>query len=166
MAFVIVVEGKAVLFWHQDENGKNLKVNSAQYIESVKAVLKDLPKRKLKNVYIWQQDGATVHTSNVTMEFLKGIFKDRIISRLSKILSMPEWPAHSPDLNPLDYTFWGQAMQKVWEAKPKSIAELKTVVEGYFSTIDKDLVKKCVLNIKKRAALCVKEKGGHFEHLL
>ena len=166
MAFVIVVEGKAVLYWHQDENGKSVSVNSVQYIKSVKEVLKSLPKRKLKNVYIWQQDGATVHTSNVTMQFLKGIFKDRIISRLAKILSMPEWPAHSPDLNPLDYTFWGQAMQKVWEAKPKSIPDLKSVVEDYFSTIDKDLVKKCVLNIKKRAALCVKEKGGHFEHLM
>ena len=27
-------------------------------------------------------------------------------------------------------------------------------------------VKKCVLNIKKRAALCVKQKGSHFEHLM
>ena len=57
-------------------------------------------------------------------------------------------------------------MQKVWEAKPQSIPELKTVVEIFFKNLEPDFVKKCVLNIKKRAALCVKEKGSHFEHLL
>ena len=31
---------------------------------------------------------------------------------------------------------------------------------------DQDLVKKIILNIRKRAKLCVEQKGGHFEHLL
>ena len=53
--------------------------------------------------------------------------------------------------NPLDYTFWGQAMAKVWEAKPSTIPELKAVVEAYFASLDADFIKKCVLNIKKRA---------------
>ena len=57
-------------------------------------------------------------------------------------------------------------MQKVWEAKPQSISELKTVVGIFFKNLEPDFVKKCVFNIKKRAALCVKEKGSHFEHLL
>ena len=79
---------------------------------------------------------------------------------------MPEWPANSPDLNPLDFTFWGQAMAKVWKEKPKTIQELKNVVENFFSSLDSDFIKKCVLNIKKRAELCLQEDGGHFEHLL
>ena len=31
---------------------------------------------------------------------------------------------------------------------------------------DQDLVKRIILNIKKRAKLCVEQNGGHFEHLL
>ena len=165
MAFVIVVEGQTFLYWHVDSNNKSVSVNSAQYIKSVIEVLDDIPLNKLSN-YIWQQDGAPVHTSRYSLGFLKCIFKDRIISRLARIVTMPEWSAHSPDLNPLDFTFWSQAMQKVWEAKPQSIPELKTVVEIFFKNLEPDFVKKCVLNIKKRAALCVKEKGSHFEHLL
>ena len=61
------------------------------------------------------------------------IFKDRIFSRFSKIDGMPEWSAHSPNLNPLDYTFWGQAMTKeVWEVKSQTKQVLKNAVEQFF----------------------------------
>ena len=63
MAFVIVVEGKAYLYWHQDENGKKVNVDSEQYIKSVIEVTEDLNTAKMNSVYIWQQDGATCHTS-------------------------------------------------------------------------------------------------------
>ena len=166
MAFVIIVDGKSFLFWHEDpETGRPISVATEQYIKSVKALLKNIPKRKLK-IYWWQQDGATCHTSNATLAYLKSIFGNRIISRLVDIDGVPAWPAHSPDLNPLDFTFWGQAMQKVWEVQPSTIEDLKTVVEDYFASLTPDFVNKCVLNIKKRAKLCIKARGGHFEHLL
>jgi hypothetical protein len=166
MAFVIVIEGKAHLFWHVDENGKNVSVNTDQYIKSVIDVIEDLDLGKLNSNYIWQQDGASCHTSNKTLAFLKRIFKDRIISRNEKIEGMPEWSANSPDLNPLDFCFWGLAMSEVWKKKPKTIPELKKVVEDFFNNLGTDFVKNCVLNIRKRAQLCVQEQGGHFEHLL
>ena len=57
-------------------------------------------------------------------------------------------------------------MAKVWEAKPSTIPQLKAVVEAFFESLSSDFVNKCVLNIKKRAQLCIREKGGHFELLL
>ena len=107
-------------------------------------------------------DGASCHTSKASMKVLRDIFGERIISRFANV----EWPSHSPDLNPLDFSFWGQAMTKVWEAKPETIEELKVVVENFFSSLSKDFVKDCCLNIKKRAQLCINQNGGHFEHLL
>ena len=164
MAFVIVVEGQSFLFWHEDpESGKPISVATDQYIKSVKELLANFPQAKL-DVYWWQQDGATCHTSNKTIAYLKSVFGDRIISRLAKIVGVPAWPAHSPDLNPLDYSFWGQAMQKVWEVQPTTIEGLKEVVQDFFASMEPDLVKRSVLNIKKRAKLCIKAKGGHFEH--
>ena len=166
MAFVIVVEGEAHLMWHVDENEKNVSVNTDQYIKSVVDVIENLDSRKLYSIYIWQQDGASCHTAKKTLAFLKGIFKDRIISRFAKIEGMPEWSANSPDFNPLDFCFWGLAMAEVWKQKPKTIPALKKVVEDFFNNLGPDFVKKCVLNIRKRAQLCVQEQGGHFEHLL
>ena len=79
---------------------------------------------------------------------------------------MPEWPAHSSDLNPLDFNFWGQAMKKVWDEKPSNLDELKATVQRFFDSLSPDFVKNCVANIRKRATFCVQENGGHFEHLL
>ena len=44
---------------------------------------------------------------------------------------------------------------------------MNTVNEAAYELfMDQKLVKKIILNIRKRAKLCVEQKGGHFEHLL
>ena len=45
---------------------------------------------------IWQQDGEPGHTANPVMDYLDGIFGDRM-------LALKEWAPHSPDLNPCDF---------------------------------------------------------------
>ena len=164
MAFVVVVNGKALpVFWHEDENGDPVSVNTDRYILAIQTILKHFPKRELKSKrFWWQQDGASCHCSDRSLTELKKHFQNRLISRRSEI----EWPAHSPDLNPLDYTFWGQAMVEVFKAKPTTINELKNVVENYFDSLSPEFIKNCVRNIRKRAEICVKQKGGHFEHLM
>ena len=77
------------------------------------------------------------------MGVLRQIFGDRIISRFAKIV----WPAHSPD-----FTFWGQAMAKVWEAKPSTIPQLKAVVEAFFESLSRDFVKKMCSKHKKTSS--------------
>ena len=44
---------------------------------------------------------------------------------------------------------------------------MNTVNEAAYELfMDQKLVKKIILNIRKRAKLCVEQKSGHFEHLL
>ena len=52
-----------------------------------------------QNMQWFQQDGATPHTANITLEWLDQQFSDRLISRRRD----PEWSPHSPDLNPPDF---------------------------------------------------------------
>ena len=47
-----------------------------------------------------QQDSATCHTSNETMQFLHEFFGDRLISK-------GLWPPHSANLSPTDVFIWG-----------------------------------------------------------
>ena len=48
---------------------------------------------------IWfQQDGATYHTAEATLDVLRPVFEDRIISRRPDVV----WPLRSCDLTPLD----------------------------------------------------------------
>ena len=76
------------------------------------------------------------------------------------------WPMHSPDLNLLDYSLWGQSLKIVWEVKPKTIQELKAMIEEFFASLGPDLVKKSELNIKKLAKLCIKSYSSHFDQLM
>jgi hypothetical protein len=49
----------------------------------------------------------------MSMQALSDLFGDRIIS--SDI-----WPAHSPDLNPCDFFFWGCLNDKVYSNNPQT----------------------------------------------
>ena len=58
---------------------------------------------------IWfQQDGATWHTLNLTIDLLRIVLENRIISRNSDV----NWPPRSSDLTPLDYFLWGAIKDK------------------------------------------------------
>ena len=107
----------------------------------------------------WMQDGATSHTAKVVISFLTETFGERIISRNSPT----PWPAKSPDLNPLDYWFWGFAQAEVHRQKPQSIEELQKIVNLVARTCTKETVSKAAFNIEKRANKCSQNKGSHFE---
>ena len=71
---------------------------------------------------IWfQQDGATCHTAKATLDVLRPVFEDRIISRRADVL----WPPQSCDLTPLDYYLWGAVKDKCYADKPETIDALK-----------------------------------------
>ena len=73
----------------------------------------------------YQQDGAPSHCTNRALAFLNEKFKSRVISRRCSV----PWPAHSPDLNPLDYWFWGSIESKICKERPANITELKFIIE-------------------------------------
>ena len=41
------------------------------------------------------------------------------------------WPAHSPDINPLDYHFWALAQRQVYASNPSNIDEVIDIVKQY-----------------------------------
>jgi hypothetical protein len=84
--------------------------------------------------FCWlQQDGATLHTANSTMEKLKQFFDDRIPKNL--------WPPQSPDLTPPDYFIWGYLKQVVYSYRPQTIEDLKQNTEVAISNISQETLK-------------------------
>ena len=60
----------------------------------------------------------TCHTAEVTLDVLRHVFEERIISRRAEVV----WPPRSCDLTPLDYYLWGA---KCYADKPETIDALK-----------------------------------------
>lgn len=110
--------------------------------------------------YSWfQQDGATCHTSNETMDMLEAFFGDRLISKNL-------WPPRSPDLTIPDFFLWGYLKDKVYEGDPQTIDDLKIAITQRIQEITPSMLKRVSKNMRKRVQLCLQERGGHFEHLL
>ena len=60
---------------------------------------------------IWfQQDGATCHTVEATLDVLCSAFEDHIISRKAD----DAWAPRSCDSTPLDYYLWGADQDKCY----------------------------------------------------
>ena len=69
----------------------------------------------------FQQYGATCHTAEATLDVLRIVFEDRIISHRSDVV----WPSRSCDLTPLDYYLWRAVKDKCYADKPETIDDLK-----------------------------------------
>ena len=73
------------------------------------------------------------------------------------------WPANSPDLHPLDYSYWQQLMKKV--GSTKSIEEcigriIKAVNEMNAAWPDHQ---RAIQEWPSRVSTCWKAQGDHFE---
>ena len=132
------------------------KVNAATYCEVL--TTKMIPWMKDKSngkSFVFQQDSATAHTAKKTVELLQR----------SKIKFWPKdvWPSNSPDLNPLDYYFWGRIVGKACQKPHNSIIALKRSIKRAIYTVDKAEIINAVLKFRSRVEAVITNEGGHIE---
>ena len=81
----------------------------------------------------FQQDDTTCHTAKATLDVLRPVFEDRIISRRADVV----WPPRSGDLTPLDYYLWGAVKDKYYADKSETVDALKVNIREDISEIQK-----------------------------
>ena len=133
------------------------KVNKEYYINDVlRPVLLPEAQRLYPNGnWIFQQDGAPSHTANVTQDWLRQNCPD--------FINKQEWPARSPDLNPLDYGIWGMLEGRVNSQSHHSLAHLKTCIQREWNKIPRETIVKTVADWIPRLRRCIRSQGDHFE---
>jgi hypothetical protein len=101
------------------EDGDGCAVTSARYVEMLRNFLTpELSHLGTKLATIgFQQDGATAHTAKVSIEIVREIFPEHVISLHGKL----PWPARLPDLSACDYFFWVLLKAKVYTTRPRTI---------------------------------------------
>lgn len=107
----------------------------------------------------FQQDSATAHTANLSLNLIAEFFEDRVIST-------GLWPARSPDLTVCDFYLWGNLKNKVYKSNPHTLEELKQNIRTEINAISEAELLRVNGNFLKRCRRCIDEEGRHFQHLL
>ena len=164
MIFVAIINGMVpIVHAFLDDDGHLLSVNRVSYLRLLQDIIwPRLRHSATRSQLWWMQDGAPPHCTNESLEFLNEKFRGRVISRRTQ----NPWPAHSPDLNPLDFHFWAAAQSQVYKEKPDSMESLIQCVQTFAEGYTQETIKNVCKNVLKRASLCLELGGGHFQHLL
>ncbi len=89
--------------------------------------------------FIFQQDLAPVHTAKITKSWLNG-----------HDVGVLDWPANSPDLNPIENQ----------NKRPKNADELKATVKETWASIPPQQCHKLISSMPRRIEGVIKAKGA------
>ena len=92
--------------------------------------------------FLFQQDGAPVHTANTTQSCLS--------TKIPDFISKVEWPPSSPDLNPMDFSLWSILETKACAKSHKSVDSLNKSLLKEWSQIPQETMRAAVNAVPDR----------------
>ena len=125
-----------------------------------------VPYLKQKRIFArttFQQDGAPPHIKKNVKEFLvRNFTMDRVVCRQFD----NTWPPRSPDLNPLDFFFWGYIKSCVYKRKISSLDDLKARITEVIEGTDMRMVARAVDSVNKRLQMIIDLEGEDVQNCL
>ncbi|CAO4387548.1 unnamed protein product [Caenorhabditis nigoni] len=153
--------GKGVMVWACFGSKGRIKlsftpprINSTIYQFVMKKSLLPYIKRHRRDHLIFMQDNASAHKSRSTMRWFA-----------KKHISLLDWPAHSPDMNPQE-NIWGHMVRKIYENGKhySNQDELKKAIVDAWNTVDQSLVDNLVLSMDGRMFKVIQNQGGPIDY--
>jgi transposase len=132
------------------------KMNAEQYCQILdEGVVESFEKLEIpEDERYFQQDNDPKHTSKRATEW----FSDNEIQVL-------EWPAQSPDLNPIEH-LWHHLKSQLqqYETPPKGVHELWERVGKEWNKIPPEVCQRLIESMPRRIQAVIKAKGGHTKY--
>ena len=149
-------------YFFENDVGEAITVTGERY----RRMITDFFWPKLDDIHLddmwFQQDGATSHTADATMDLLHERFEGMVISRRGDV----NWPPRSCDLTPLDFFLWGFLKSQVYTNKPQSTDALKVNIAQAIAEIQPELCGRVVENWTTRIRATVRSRGGHLNDVI
>ena len=150
--------GGSVMVWGGFCGGKKTEIKflegkqaSTDYVRTLETHLRPFIDTETQ---VFQQDNASIHVSKHTL----GWFSRHGIDLL-------DWPALSPDLNPIE-NVWGSMTRRVYEGgkQYESIAALKRAVKQAWDEIPTQELENLVLSMRKRCVSVLERQGAYISY--
>ena len=101
--------------------------------------------------WVFQQDGARIHTVDSTMKVLRSHMGNRILEG---------WPANSPDLSWIE-NIWANVDRRLRQSTYTNLGQFKAALEKIWSEVPLATCQDCVKGIANRLEECIARDGGH-----
>lgn len=100
-------------------------------------------------------DGCPAHNTAQVAQYLNNVFRPQ------------KWPARSPDLNLLDFFYWGFIKNNFFKGQEiVNVEELRNKILEVSGTITVDVLRRVGTTFYNRFGFCLAVNGGHFEQPL
>lgn len=139
-------------------------LTSERYIELVLnpilEQLEDEPLNILRQLW-WHQDGAPPHNGRIVTNLLNRMFLNQWMGNRGPV----RWPARSPDLNPLDYFFWGYLKNRLYREMPEDINQLRHNLIREIRSIPARVIQRSISRLRRLSVKCIEAEGRYFVSL-
>lgn len=126
-------------------------------------LMEDVPLQTRETAF-FMHDGAPAHYTLDVRHYLDDTYGNRWIGRGGPV----QWPARSPDLNPIDFYVWGHLKSLVYAQPIPDIETLRQRIIDSCNTIRNQpgIFERVRGSMQRRMHSCTNSNGGHIEHLL
>ncbi|QQP40967.1 Putative transposable element [Caligus rogercresseyi] len=115
------------------------------------ASVSKITKKSGKSSYVFQQDGAPAHTCKAVQDWMETNMK---------FWPKTMWPPQSPDLNPLDFSFWWHVERQACRVRHSNVEDLKTSVEKKWKAMKRSYIITVCQAFRRRVEAVIEAKGG------
>jgi len=138
-------------YFFEIEAGRTVSVNAERYKTMSEIFLRIELHLRQQDLLWFLQDGATVHTAEISMQVLRTVFPGRFISRFGDITC----PARSPHIAEAVYFLWGYVNNRVYETHTANIADLKQRILEFIQGTPKEMLQRVMTAYSLRLQECI-----------
>ena len=133
------------------------RMNGALYIQTLENYLLPsiqllVPDPQNTGSYTYQQDNAPCHRAKIFKEWLE---ENRIVTT--------DWPAYSPDLNPIE-NIWSHIDRQLHDVEMNSLEECGDKIQEVYNSIPVSMCRNLIESMPRRIKMCFRARGGHFKY--
>ena len=129
-------------------------LNSQWYVDEVMRPMVLPFLRQIGLSAVFQEENARPHCGRIVNDFVS-------VDNINRM----DWPANSPDLNPIENLRDELGRRTYGDNPPQTIPQLRHRLAQEWQNIPQSTIRRCVGNKGKRCKECVNSRGGHTPYL-